>query len=327
MRATTWASNNIGIPLRKHLDTSWLRSMAGGAAAAPAGPAGDPLLVDANGNGIPDLIDQRRADAAEMLDPTSIYNDSRFARAQAALDALDAMGVPYTPEVVDMLGAQASDRSSVAANTQRQLLQEQMERTGGNISDPSYMAAQRGIDASRMGMNQTQRREIALQALLQNYEAEARRNQAVAEGNRGLGATVQGLANPLRAQQASNLMNMADEPLSNQSGVTVGQASPGVRAPSSTYQPPRQEQNALPTTTPPQPGASLPRAPFNPAPPRDYPAQPAQFAPTPAQLAQAQAAQAQAAAVSGMVNALQQGGMTSQAPTFQRRKTRRAAMA
>jgi hypothetical protein len=216
----------------------------------PSSSAGEPLLTDSDGNGIPDLTDRRREEIREILNPDQIMDDENFRRAQAAISALGSLGVPYTDEVINGLAGQASDQTAAAANAQRELLSEQMARTGGNINDPSYMAANRAIDADRMGQNNVNRRDIAIQAALANYGARADNLATQADLSRGLGLAQQGLANDSRRQLADTINNWSDEPYSNQSDVGTPQRTP-------TYTPPRRPSPSSTAGTASSSGTSL----------------------------------------------------------------------
>lgn len=170
-------------------------SLANAAQAAftPAGPGPSPQ----------DEAMAARERAEGILDPNQVLQDSAFTRAESALTRLMDQGGPLSEEIQNLIAGKASDSFAARANTQRQLLNEQMARQGGNPNDPAFMAQQRAIEGDRMAANAGSRRDIAIQAALENFGAQ----QQLADQLRGLGASRQGLANPLRAQLASRIFD------------------------------------------------------------------------------------------------------------------------
>lgn len=199
--------------------------------------------ANADSSGIPDIVKQRREQIADILDPSNVLNDSALARSESALTALMDQGGPLSEEVQNLIAGRMSDSTAAAADSQRQLLREQIARTGGSLNDPSVQAQTRAIEASRMGQNATGRRDVAIQAALENFSAK----QGLADQLRGLGATRQGLANPLRSQWANLIAQYTDEDPNNQQGLSVVPRSPGI--PQSTYRPRSVNQRGAPSVS------------------------------------------------------------------------------
>ena len=161
-------------------------------------------------------------------------------RLAAALDVLQqqAQEGPMSESVQNMIAGRSADSAAAAAGSQQQMLMEQMARSGGSMQDASFGAASRDIEANRMLGNNAARRDIAIQAALQNFQ-----------GQQGAAQALGGLRNPMVSQLAGYYANAAVEDPNNQNRTMVNPQAAPVAMPNYSV-PQRQPQVATPAPAP-----------------------------------------------------------------------------
>lgn len=146
-------------------------------------------------------------------------------RMVAALDVLQQQSQegPYSESVQNMIAGRSADSAAAAAASQQQALLESVARSGGSMSDASFGAANRSIESNRMLNNNAARRDIAIQAALQNFQGQ---NQAASQ--------LAGLRSGANAQLAGYYANANVESPTNQSRVRVAPMAAPVSLPNYT---------------------------------------------------------------------------------------------
>ena len=166
----------------------------GGAVAGGAASAIDPMAERAA------MFDATKGFANRMLEDP---------RMQAALDAAQAgLEGPYTDEVVSALNAQQSDQAAAAEQARLAAAQRGLTARGGSVYDRSYQAAERENLGQRQATNQANRRDIALQAALGNFQG----SQQAAQNLAGIRMGQYRAATPLMQQAAGYHSRSYNEP-------------------------------------------------------------------------------------------------------------------
>lgn len=136
-----------------------------------------------------------------------IMNDPQYAAAMQAYQDVLTSGGPMNEQVQNAMAGQLADQGARAQQIQQQQMARQLAASGGSINDPSYQAAQRGMTTQRQLSNQGNRRDIMMQAAMDNFRAQ----QAAAGNLASVRGQQYGMSNPLLTQAANEYMNTVDQ--------------------------------------------------------------------------------------------------------------------
>lgn len=184
----------------RHFNNPRIRAANDASAAARTGGAPGGINAGDERRSAFDLTSGRAQD---------ILDDPRIEAAMRAYQqVLSGEGLPYSDDVVGMMEGRAADQAGAAYGAREQMARRRQAARGGSVNDASFQQTQQQALSDKQRQVQGSNREIALQAALQNFNAQQQAAASLA-GTR-MGQYTAG--NPLASQAADYHVQSYDQP-------------------------------------------------------------------------------------------------------------------